>query len=432
MLPTGVILLCNTLLFLTLLADRYRIFATLLVSGAAFVLSLALSPIFSLVFDAPAAQTYGKVILNLVILYAASLFIFKNNPLQKLFLSVFCFANFVFSDLFTTLLLGTLPLNTAGVPGALVTILGYLLISLLFGLCFRAPFTYFSDRAPSGFFLGITLIMLLPILLCTGHVDFLFPFSPYYLRVLCALIVFVLVVFMLRSLYYAAKFREETTRLATKAEFSRIQQRQYQALLRSIQELQAIHNRSNFLLSTVTVMAKDGNGESIPAYLNLQKTHQQPSELLTVHTDEPSLNAVLVSAAMDANAADIHFESNVVPHGALPISLLCLATHELLAKAQDAAMESSQAYKKIRYTMSPGPDTLTLEVVYPAVAPQVQKLEIKGKSLSQLLTYFFSDPPAKAEAAELPQTLALIEQYSGSIHEAIAGNDAILTVTVHC
>ena len=121
MLCLPVVFLCNALLFLAILNGRFRMVTSLIVSGAAYVLSLLLNLFLSPAFNDATGQIGNGI--NVFLLLVAAVFLYTNNIVQKLFVAILLICNYSFLSAFTEYFLGALPFGTGGFLSIVIGIL---------------------------------------------------------------------------------------------------------------------------------------------------------------------------------------------------------------------------------------------------------------------------------------------------------------------
>ena len=99
----AIALLCAAGLFLTLLEDRFRLWATVACYGAAYLLSLGVGWI-----AARLAGPSWAVAAGALVLFGVSLFLSRNNPLQKFYLVLLTLACHFYLEAFLPPALGAM------------------------------------------------------------------------------------------------------------------------------------------------------------------------------------------------------------------------------------------------------------------------------------------------------------------------------------
>ena len=416
----GVSFLCGTLLFFLLLEHRYQFITTAVIYTAAFFMGFLISSIAGIFLKDSALHDPVCISLHALTLFITSLFVSHNNPVIKLYLVMLSLSNYAFAALFIELTLGMLPFSTAGVFSAVYSVLITVFIHLLSGLCLYRYFHYFSDRFLSGFEVIMLLMQLIPFVFCWGYLDFIFKAHFHAGRMLMAALTYLFVIFCFRSVYYAAKFRERTAMQAAHEKLIETESAMIFDMLGYIRELDTETKENEYALDSISIMMLDGQNENVAEHITRRKTKHQNSRLLERFHDNPYVNAVLAVNAAAAQALDIDFECNVDFEGCvLKLSECCIIINELLKKACADAHEYN-GQRRIRFTVAATPETITFESIYTAVLPEDEKWTLKGKSMSEVLSYFFDDNTDYTPYA-LANTEDIVERYSGSLN--IAGTD---------
>ena len=434
-----VIFLCNTLLHLFLLEDRYPVATTMLASAVSYVLSVFLMwPISLLAADTGYAQAIS-LLANFIVLFASSLFIYKNNIAHKLYLSVLCLSNYYFLYFFSESLLGMLPFQTAGRMANVFTAFICMLFYLLMGMSLYKVFHYFSDRSSSGFMTIIIIVQLIPCVVLSGMLNFMFGSYLLTGKLVACMLIYLMVIFSFRSVYTAAKFREETNREFTKKHLFRNQADRFVEVYALTHEHQRICREQEYVLDAITLMVRDDVADKIPMFIKNQRSNQGESIFLKTYHDNPYLNAILMSYAAYSKENNISFETNVkLGDKRFPISEICIMTNEILTKACQEA-KNCESDARVRYSVSPAKETLRVEVVYSyarysgfdGVYTGGRRTGRKSFSLSKMFAGLLTDSTKTAVKVDLEQTRELVEKYSGSMDVSSTDNDIIIRISLY-
>ncbi len=130
--------------------DRFQIFATLLVSLLTYILSFAVRHCWGIYRRSRDWSLYPYLQTGCFCL-AHLFFLYTRNWMQKLILCL-CVSNYAYGKLFTELVLGLMPFQTAGV-GVCRYFFGCSqpFVYAAFGLCLYRYYRFYSDRSASGF-----------------------------------------------------------------------------------------------------------------------------------------------------------------------------------------------------------------------------------------------------------------------------------------
>ena len=351
-------LLCGAGLFLTLLEDRFRLWATVSGYAAAWLLSLGAG----WVVRGIAGPTWGLA-AGLLVQLAASLFLSRNNPLQKFYLWCLALSVPCCLEAFLPPLLGLLPVSPAGVLAAVISWLAQLALAALLGLCFYHPFRLFRGRGPSAFLAVMSLVQLAICAVSAGKADFLFRIHVPAQRLFFCVLLLIAVIFVNRSVYQAGRYQKRAAEDAARAAFLELKAGDFSDTLANLREAKSARKEGEYALETVNVMIQDGNENLVPRYLAGFQKNTTLSPLFHTYHENPYLNAVIASKAIFASQNNVSFESNAVTDN-VPFSTveLCVLFSEVLTKAVSQA--SAQAGdKRVHFTVSPGEGSLTLEAV---------------------------------------------------------------------
>lgn len=382
----AIALLCAAGLFLTLLEDRFRLWATVACYGAAYLLSLGVGWI-----AARLAGPSWAVAAGALVLFGASLFLSRNNPLQKFYLVLLTLACHFYLEAFLPPALGAMPFPVAGAFAAVFSLAAQLALAALVGLCFYRPFHHFSDRGPSAFLWGMCLVTLALCAVGNGKVDFLFRLHIPAQRLLVASLLFAAVIFVFRSVYQAGRFRQGATEDSLRAQMLTLKAGDYTDTLAAVQAAKAAQKAGEYALDTVSVMVQDGNQALVPRYAAIYKQNNAKSPLAGLYSQNPYVNGVIAAKAAFAAQNSVSFESNAFT-GETPLTTveLCVLISEMLTRAcgEAAAYEGE---RRVRFTAQPGENSLTMEAVYSGQLPQKETFSLKGKTLSQVLGWLFDE-----------------------------------------
>lgn len=427
-----IVFFCTAGLFVTLLEDRFRIWATVVVTAGTYLLSLAAAFVLRRLLHDPVLAEQVPCAVGSLLFFFSSLFLYTNNFLQKLFLVLLSLCDFAFLGFFVPLLLGALPFSTAGAFAGIFSVLSTLLFTLLMGLCLYRPFHHYSDRGVSGFLLGMCLLLCFLYLLCLGKFDFLFRTNLSAARLLAAVLLYGALIFAFRCLYQAGRFRERAAGEAARHRMMEMESGDFADMLAAVREVKSAQKAGEYALDTVSVMLSDGVADRIPEYIRSAKKSAIQNPILAQYHDNPYLNAVIATKAAFAAQNSIAFSCSAIT-GETPLKTaeLCVVVNELLTRAcLDAAAYSGP--RKLRFTVIPGEDAIRFEAVYSADLPEKERFHLKGKKASDLLSWLFDDTPAPEDDLRgLENTREIISRYSGKLTVSGAPGETILQAALH-
>ena len=426
-----ILFFCMAGLFMTLLQDRYRIWATVAVMGVTYILSTVIASVLHGRLNGELISAHVPYLVGTAMFLAASLFIFSNNLLQKLFVALLCMANFSFSLLFTPLLLGIMPFSVAGATGGVLSVLSVLLINLLLGLCLYRPMQRFGQRGPSAFLVGMVLLAAFLYLLCMGLLDPLCGITGPVRRLLLAAALYAGLIFCFRSVYHAGYWQSQAAKEAAWNRTLEMESADYLDMLAAVREVRAAQKTGEYALDTVEQLLRDDQADQVPEYISTVKRSAASNPILSRYHENPYLNAVIATKAAFAAQNNIDFESNAAAIDApVKTAELCILTDELLTRAcKDAAVYDGQ--RRLRFTSIPGEDSLRLEVVYTGILPEKPGFSPKGKKLTDFFGWLFDDPaPEDTELRGLSNSTEIALAHSGSLTVSSTEDGVILRATL--
>ncbi len=428
-----VTLLCNTLLFLCLLYDRFRFITTAAASVITYILSLVASSIVKGFFEDALLGDTMAVAANALLLFIVSLFVFRNNVIQKLFLAILCVSNFTFSLLFTELMLGIMPFKAAGLFSGIFSVAVTVLFTLLSGLLLYKPFSYFKLRDINFFIIGISIIQFAPLLLSYGSFDFLFPDFPHFGRIIASFFFYFIIFFSFRSVYKAARFKELSLDEDNYEKFLSSESARFSDILTYVQTTRSVKASYDSAMNSIDQMISNGETSKARQYISNILLNSDKNPTLEVYSDNPYVSSVIAMNALRAEQIGLSFSSHAnVANAAMRTSEICVITDELLQNACKEAAEADGS-KRVSYTVVPTGETLTFEAAFSSNEKRDEKkFKLKGKNFSDILNYLLSDAAEGEKYPELKNTVDIVNRYSGKLKTVNSGGTVIISVTINC
>ena len=419
--------LCAAGLFLCLLEDRFRLWTTLAVLLAVTLLSIGVEAFLQGSFQTGLPGRLLPALSGAILFFGVSLFLFRNNFLQKLFLALLAMADHLFLTFALPLMLGLLPTTPSGGLGGFLPLAAEVLFTLLMGLCLYRPVTHFRDRGPSGFPVGMCLLAALISVFSLQLLDFLFRTNIPAARLASCAGLYLVILFCFRSLYHAGRFRQRATMRSARGVILQAEMDSVEELFSAVREVKTAEKAGEYALDTIQVMVSDGLVDKIPQYIRMAKENMVSSPILGAYHEHPALNAIIAARAAFAKQNDIAFECNVVTEGSpLTTGELCLVCGEILSRAcRDAA--NFQGPRKVRFTVFPSQELLRFEAVYSGLPPGREKLSLKKVNAAELFRKAFEELPRdEDDLPGLDTTRDLIMKTSGSLSLSSSGENEML------
>lgn len=418
---------------MTILKERFKLLTTIIISAVVYVLSLGLSGLVKSFFENARGGNMASVLVGALLMFVASIFIYKNNVFQKIYLTVLSISNFAYFMLFTELTLGIFPFKTAGAFAGIYSVIIYILITLLSGMLIYRVFKYYADSDISIFIVGITLIQIMAAMIAYGFLDFLFPNSPHSGRLLLSTLFYIFIFFAHRSQYHAAKYVDRKLEAENYEKFLGSEASRFSDTLTYIQSTRAVKNSYDSALDSITTMKQNGDGNKIPQYIAGIKRNSAKNASLEVYCENPYVSSVIAMNAMRAQQMGISFMSHANIAGkAMRPSEICVIADEMINNALDISSQSSEN-PTVHFTIVPTNEALTFESAFSSAGiPEKEKFSFSGKSMADILAYLFEDRDESENYPGLENTQDIIKRYSGRISHANTDGGVIMTVTINC
>lgn len=426
MLCLPVVFLCNAFLFLAILNGRFRMLTGLIVSGAAYVLSLVLN-----LFLSPAFNDTTGVIgngINVFLLLIAAVFLYTNSITQKIFVAVLLISNYSFLYPLTEQLLGVLPFAASGFAAVLVGILVYLFFSFLSLITFMRPLHYFANRGISVLSIGLCCAQVLALLAANSTITDSFGVKTYAPRFFLTVFVYLMIAFAVRAAYNAAKFKEHECTAEHRDALLHAEANYFNAMVGNVTNAKTARDHHSFILHEISDYARRGDCEGVLNTIADEGDLRDP--LLVQYSENPYINAVVAAKAAYAKHCGIRLESNV-ELGATRLKTIefCVLLNDMLTHAIDCAEHSRAEEKLVRMTVLPGEDRITFEAVYSAPVKAKKRAPLTSKSFNDILASLLE--PKKAEQLGLEAVRGIIERYSGAMNLSAAGSSEILRIAIN-
>lgn len=413
MMYASVTILTTAAIFFFLQESRYRFWAVLSGTLSGLLLSFAVNAVMRAMHLETSIFT---AVVTAFIFFVLSLFLQSNKPFQKLLLFGIALCNFSFLSFFIPMLLAAIPVSTAGFAAGILSVCVHLLFTALVILVLYRPFHYFYDRGISGSQIGMLIFLAFLFCLSMGWFDFLFLRSyNLAVRLLSASIGYILLFFFCRSMYHAAKFREQSATLLAKEQLYQLVSKDAAQTLGEIQETQEIQRIGSYSLDTVQVLLADGMEDQLDRYVKNAKENLQSSPLLGSYSDNPYLNAIIAVKAAEAKRMNIHFTfSSAIGKTPIKTEEICVLVRELLTYGMEQTMQYPEE-KKMHLSLLGGEERISFELIYSHSEKAEKKFSLKGKSLSQIFQWLFDDQSESDAPLNLVNSEYLISQYGGKI-----------------
>lgn len=427
MLSLPVVFLCNTIAFMVLMEERFKVITTLAVSGAVFLFSLVTGAITNSLFTDPTLAGELGVILSVLWALLASVFIASNSIVQKIFVALVLILNYLFVSDFIPYFLGALPFGTAGILAVLISNGIFILFSLLVICLQLRPMHYFYRRGVSLSWVFQCAALLGGILISMGAANTFFHTQSFAFRFFLEVIVYIWVLVVMRSVYSGAhyKVKEMNAQAEGRVKESRIQS--YEMMVSNVEAFRNAKNNVEYAFKRIGALADAGKTKEISTYVNLAIEKNKNAPLLEYYCEDPYVNAVVATRAAQAEEQNIVFQCNISLGGLkLKISEMCAIIDELLLAAMSDCSKAEEE-KFIRFNVLPAEDKVTIEAIH--TVPQKAEVPVRSRTVFDFVKEFFEETDDESES--LIQVKEIIEKHSGSINISHTQDEKIIRVGVN-
>lgn len=291
MLCMPVVFLCNAFLFLAILNGRFRMLTTLIVSGAAYVLSLAAGSILTPALNDTTGQIANGVCVFLLL--AAAVFLYTNSIVQKIFVAILLICNYSFLLPLTEHLLGALPFGASGFSAILIGALIYLFFSFLSLITFVRPLHAFANRGSSVLSVGLCCAQALCLFVANGSIPNLLGIEAFAPRFFLTVFLYLIIAFTVRASYSAARFKESECTADYRDALLHAEADYFNAMVGGVTNAQTARDHYGFILNEISDCARRGDCDGVLNAIADEAALHDP--LLAHYSENPYINAVMAS-----------------------------------------------------------------------------------------------------------------------------------------
>lgn len=406
-----IIFLCNALLFVMILEERFKTVTTLLITAAALVLSFISRGVISGIFTDPAAISSTAQIVSVLWFLLASVIASPNNIAHKLFVAIALITNYRFIPDFGAVVLSKLPGSGAGMMGMLLGNGLYILCSLIVMALLTRPFHYFYRRPVSPTDVGVCILMAFACSSAAGGANEFFEADSFALRFFVTLLLYIMAVFVIRSAYSGARYKAKDIFKSSENEILNIRADSINSMVINVESFRQARDDVSFAFEKIQTLADEKRTDEISAYAAEAISAGESAVLLDHYCDDPYINAVVATKTADAADKGIELDCSIAL-GDMNIRLIevCILVNDLLSWAIKNS-EKSEGEKFVRLNVLPAKDQLTLELVH-SIKPE-DKEKFTARTLGSYVKTFFRPEP---DADELRSVKDIVEKHSGRMN----------------
>lgn len=421
-----IIFICNAVLFVMILEERFKTVTTLCITFAALLLSFISRSVISGILTEPAAIAAASQMFSVFWFLLASVISSPNNIAQKLFVSLVLLTNYRFIPDCGTVLLSKLPGSGAGITGMLLGNGLYVLLSLVVMAMLIRPLHYFYRRPVSPADIGVCVLQALAYVSAGGGANKFFEADSFALRFFITLLIYVMALFVVRSAYSGARYKARDIFKSSENEILNIRADSINSMVINVESFRQSRDDVAFAFEKIQSLAEEGRTEEISAYAGEAIATGERAVLLDHYSDNPYINAVVATKAADAADKGIDLDCSI-SLGDMNIKLIevCILVNDLLSWAIKHS-EKAENDKFVRLNVLPAKNQLTLEVVHSTVKEVKEKFT--ARTLGSYVQSFFRPEP---EADDLRSVKDIVEKHSGRMNISEADGTSITRIGIY-
>ncbi len=426
MFSLSIIFICNAVLFVMILEERFKTVTTLCIAAAALLLSFISKSVISGILTEPTAIASTAQTFSVFWFLLASVVSSPNNIAQKLFVGLVLLTNYRFIPDCTVMLLSKLPDGGAGIVGMLLGNGLYVLCSLIVMALLIRPLHYFYRRPVSFADIGVCLLQALACASAEGGANKFFEAESFALRFFVTLLIYVIVFFVIRSSYSSARYKAKDIFKSSENEILNIRADSINSMVINVESFRQSRDDVAFAFEKIQSLAEEGRTEEISAYAGEAIAAGERAVLLENYSDNPYINAVVATKAADAADKGVELDCSI-SLGDMNIRLIevCILVNDLLTWAIKHS-EKAEEDKFVRLNVMPAKNQLTLEVVHSIVKETKEKFT--ARTLGSYVKNFFRPEP---EADELRSVKDIVEKHSGRMNISEADGTSITRIGIY-
>jgi hypothetical protein len=420
------IFLCNTLFFAFVLEERFKSIPTIIVYAAAYIISLVSNIVISNNLAGNAAE--GTISNTVAIFWCllASVFLSPNNIMQKLLIGLVLSTDYSFFTDFIPNIIVTAGIPISGWLGLLIGNVIYIILTLLVYTLYVRPMHYFYRRRITATIVILCLFQLLDFYVSMGNASSFFDNNSFAFRFSITFIMYFMIVFTVRAMFTAAKYKAKDIIRENNIRFMNAEADIFSGMLANIDAYKNARKDDEYRFTQIAQLASQNKVTEIKEYVSLQQTNEDSSLYQKVISDNPYINAVLITKTSEAKDNGVNLETSVsIGDTRIKVVEMAMIINDLLDDAIDKSRRSDE--KNVHLSISASKSSVQLEAVY-SIEP-IQKEKFSKRTLFSNISSFFeeinddlSDPYINIRN--------LIEKYSGKISTSIADKSAITRIEI--
>ena len=428
MVSLPLVIILSAVLLPILLEERFKFITTFLGLTLGVVLSFASQPIVKSFTAASDSWENNAAFVSMIIFLIVSIFIFSNNIAHKIFVTLLLYLNYVF---ISDSALAIMKISIAPQGGSVSSFVingSYILFSLVIAILLVNPLKFFYRREVSYTSIVCCVLVVIGIIFSDGIFNEFFKIDSSALRFYPTLFIYLMLVFCLRSVFTAAKYRIKDNEQLHESEMDRLFADNFDVMLACAERIEQDRVKREKELLGIRKLLETEDKDKVFEYVTmlLKKLKKQKSKF--AYGNNPYISSVIAAKADVAAAENIFVDGNIEINDIdIDIHELCMIVDELLTALILDSRNENKEEKFIRLTGIDTDKKLVLEAV--SSFNEVEKTKITKRSLYDFIKILFEKKETRVD--NFARIKKYVAEHSGSLNISAADGEKITRIEIN-
>ena len=428
MLSLPLVFISSAVLFTILLEERFKFITTFLGMTVAVLLSLALQPAVKSITAATDSWENNAVMLASFVFLVVSAFIFSNNIVHKIFVSLLMYLNYIFISDAAVGVMSVSLMPQGDVFPSLTANLIYVFFTVILIIILVNPLKFFYRREISYTSIICSLLLLLGISFSNGLVNDFFKVENISLKFYPTLFIYLVIIFVLNACYSAARYRIKDENQLHESEIDRLFADNFDVMLACAEKSENDRTRREKELLGIRKLLETEDKEKVFEFVTmlLRKLKKQKNKF--AYCNNPYVSSIIAAKADVAATEKIFIDGNIeINDTDIEIHELCMIIDELLNALIIDCRNDDDSEKFIRLNGIDSDRKLVLEAV--SSFNDVDKTKIMKKTLYGFVSFLFEKKGRSVD--HFARIKKYVSEHSGSLNISAAEGEKITRIEIN-
>ena len=305
------VFLCNTLIFIFALKERFKIYLTTIFAAVSFIISLLFGSGIANFFAYTIDESVASSSFNLVILTIAAIFFSSNNIAHKVMLALTIQFNFIACMTIVPQILSVVSITSGGVTPMIIASLLYVVLSLLTIAIFKGPMQHFFRTRVNIYSCFSCFVMFLACIFINGFVSDAISVNSFNVKFFTGIIPYVIVLMSLRAVYSNAKLKEKdflrkNTEVCSSFVLSNIN-----SMVNEVNIYKSIKKGIEYNYSKIEELAYSDENSAVRDFINGSDFEESFNPFVKYYNDDACINAIIANKTVYAENNNIKLSSDI-------------------------------------------------------------------------------------------------------------------------